>query len=96
MTDNDDKIQELEQKIARLKSADDAQNKPVAGTPSLATKIITDLVAGLFVGAVIGYFLDEALNSSPLFLLIFLIIGMAAGFMNIYRGLNDSDSENKS
>jgi ATP synthase protein I len=56
-----------------------------------AFKISTELVAGVFVGGAIGYALDfwlmpkVGLETSPLFLLVFLLLGIAAGFMNVIR-----------
>jgi ATP synthase protein I len=91
MEDND-KLKELEQKISEFKKHD---AKPEFNqrdkNSSLGMRVVTDLVSGLLVGGVIGYFLDKAFNSSPLFLVIFLIIGMAAGFMNLYRSLEKDD-----
>jgi ATP synthase protein I len=43
------------------------------------------LVSGIIVGCVIGYFLDKWLNTSPWFMLTFLLLGIAAGFLNVYR-----------
>ncbi len=40
------------------------------------------------IGAVfIGSFIDKKLNTAPLFLLICLIVGLAAAFFNMYRML---------
>ncbi len=45
----------------------------------------SELLAGVLVGCGIGYLLDRQLGTSPLFLIPFLLVGMAAGFWNIYR-----------
>lgn len=45
----------------------------------------SELLAGVLVGCGIGYVLDRQLGTSPLFLIPFLLVGMAAGFWNIYR-----------
>ena len=42
------------------------------------------MVSGPLVGVVIGYFLDRWLETSPWFKLIFLFIGIGAGFLNVY------------
>lgn len=36
-------------------------------------------------GYFIGYYLDKWLHSSPWFTIIFIITGVAAGFLNAYR-----------
>jgi len=87
MTDENEKLNELEQKIEQFKKQDKKPIIPQSQSSSLAMRVVTDLISGLLVGGAIGYFLDEAFNSSPLFLVIFLIIGMAAGFANLYRSL---------
>ncbi len=45
----------------------------------------SDLAAGVLVGSGIGYLLDQQFGVSPLFLIIFMMLGMAAGFWNVYR-----------
>jgi ATP synthase protein I len=45
----------------------------------------SELLAGVIVGCAIGYFLDRQFDLSPLFLIIFMMMGMAAGFWNVYR-----------
>lgn len=47
--------------------------------------IATDLVAGTFVGLTGGFYLDKWLTTKPLFTIIFLIVGMAAGFRMVWR-----------
>ena len=42
------------------------------------------MVLATVIGLVIGYYLDKAFGTSPWFLLIFLILGIIAGFKNIW------------
>lgn len=51
----------------------------------LAFRLTTELVAGLVVGGAIGWFLDRWLGTTPWFLLIFFLLGMAAGIVNVIR-----------
>jgi len=44
-----------------------------------------DLVAGTLTGAAVGFFADRWLSTRPVFLIVFLMIGIAAGFRNLYR-----------
>ncbi|HUS07224.1 MAG TPA: AtpZ/AtpI family protein [Bryobacteraceae bacterium] len=44
-----------------------------------------------FVGYLIGYFLDKRLGTTYLYL-IFLLIGIAAGFLQLYRQLKKDTS----
>jgi ATP synthase protein I len=43
------------------------------------------LVAGVFVGGFIGWLLDRWLKTLPLFLVVFLLLGIAAGLLNAVR-----------
>ena len=43
------------------------------------------MASALFVGAALGWFLDKWLGTRPLLLLLFLVLGMAAGMLNAYR-----------
>ena len=46
-----------------------------------------NLVISTFIGLGIGLFLDKKLNTTPLFTLIFLILGIVAGFYAIFKSL---------
>ena len=59
----------------------------------------THMVASTFVGLAIGYYLDKWLDTKPIMLLIFLFVGIAAGFKNVYeqaRRLQNRVDENES
>lgn len=43
------------------------------------------LVASTFIGLAMGYYLDEWLGTDPWLLIVFLILGIIAGFRNVYR-----------
>jgi ATP synthase protein I len=57
-------------------------------------RLSTELVAGVLVGAGIGWGLDRWLGISPWGLIVFLLLGFAAGVLNVVRaageGSNDS------
>lgn len=43
------------------------------------------LVSGTLVGAGLGWFLDKWLDTKPWLFLTMLVLGIVAGFMNVYR-----------
>ena len=51
----------------------------------LAVRVLSEFVAAVIVGAVIGWGIDRVAGTSPAFLIVFLLMGAAAGFWNVYR-----------
>ena len=51
----------------------------------MAIRMAVELVAALSVSVFLGLWIDGELNTAPLFLIIFLILGMGAGFINVVR-----------
>ncbi len=70
------------------------------GALGMGLRAGSELVSGVLVGCGIGYLIDRQAGTSPLFLIIFLMMGMAAGFWNVYRmatrkpGQSAKDSKN--
>jgi ATP synthase protein I len=48
-------------------------------------RLSAELVAGVVVGAIIGWLLDRAFGLSPWGLIVFLLLGFAAGVLNVMR-----------
>jgi ATP synthase protein I len=42
------------------------------------------MALALVIAIIIGYYLDKWLKTSPVFFLIFMVLGIIAGFRNIY------------
>ena len=73
----------------------DFRKKPESGTGATLTRGLFDtlgragtmglhLVSGVLVGLGSGYFLDRWLETGPWLTGIFLLLGIAAGFMNLW------------
>lgn len=52
---------------------------------SLGMRVLSEFSAGVIVGAGIGWLLDKWLSTMPLFLIVFIVLGTATGFWNVYR-----------
>ena len=48
-------------------------------------RVGVELVAALVVGLAIGWALDSWLRTRPLFLILFVFLGGAAGIVNVWR-----------
>lgn len=51
------------------------------------------LVLATVIGLVGGYYADRLLGTSPWLLLLGLALGIAAGFVNLFRSVNRADRE---
>jgi ATP synthase protein I len=51
------------------------------------------LVIATVIGLVGGYYADRLLGTSPWLLLLGLALGIAAGFVNLFRSVNRADRE---
>ncbi len=56
---------------------------------SKATRLVAELVAGFVLGAVMGIGLDKIFGTAPWMLIIFFILGTAAGILNVMRASKD-------
>ena len=54
---------------------------------ALMAMVGTQLVVSVFIGFGIVYWLDSLLGTRPVLMLLFLVLGVAAGFFNVYREL---------
>ena len=55
----------------------------------LAWRMVTELVAGLGIGFGIGYGLDRLFGTLPVFLVIFVLFGLAAGIKTMLRSAEE-------
>jgi ATP synthase protein I len=67
------------------KDAADLAGKGAGQAINLGFRVLTEMVAGVVVGGLIGWQLDKWFNTSPLLLIVFFMLGIAAGFWNVYR-----------
>ena len=92
----DDQPPSFEDLDARLKKARDAAHLTgpdgtgdgpgaPAGPMTAALRISMEMVAAVIVGGAIGWFLDRFFGTGPWLLLVFLVLGFAAGMLNAVR-----------
>ena len=56
-----------------------------SGGMAYAVKMSSEFIAGIIVGAAIGWLIDKMAGTSPWGLIIFLLLGFCAGVLNILR-----------
>ncbi len=66
--------------------------KPVFKQLMQASSVGINLVLSTFVGLAMGYGLDSLFNTSPWLTLIFLILGIIAGFRELFRMARKQDN----
>lgn len=57
---------------------------------ALASTIGLTLVLSTVIGLAIGIWLDKVFNTGPWLTLVFLVLGIAAGFRNFYQFMSKS------
>ena len=85
-----DRNKELKKKINEFRKNKNINFKNNINTASMlgsGLKISIDLVASVFVGIMIGLGMDKLFSTKPIFFLIFLLLGIAAGFVKMYRSI---------
>lgn len=74
-------------KVSSASSPEISAPRPKVDASGLARglRLSTELVAGVIVGAAIGWILDRWLGISPWGFIVFLLLGFIAGILNVMR-----------
>ncbi|WP_106606938.1 AtpZ/AtpI family protein [Shimia abyssi] len=97
MTDPDqkDSMKRLEERIEAARRAQDP--KPRAdehySAANQAWRMVIELVAGLGIGFGIGYGLDILFGTLPIFMVLFTLLGLAAGIKTMLRSAKEIQAE---
>ena len=82
--------QELEKaKARRAAAATQVEGEARGAAFGKALRLATELVAGVAVGGFIGWALDRLFGWAPFLMVAFLILGAAAGIMNVVRAAKE-------
>lgn len=97
MTDPEQK-QRLEALEAKIEAAKEAQAPgPRAdehySMANQAWRMVVEMVSGLGIGFGIGYGLDSLLGTIPIFLVIFTLLGLAAGVQTMIRTAREIETK---
>ena len=86
-----DRLKTLEAKIAALKGPTEVKHHSEEhySQAQLAWRMVIELVAGLGIGFGIGYGLDTLFGTMPIFLVLFIFFGLAAGVLTMMRSAKE-------
>jgi ATP synthase protein I len=83
------KLAELKKNLEEVKLRESQlttrKNLTFKGFATSSFSVALELMAGVFVGAIIGYVIDMFLGIKPWGLLVCLILGAIGGFYNVYK-----------
>jgi ATP synthase protein I len=85
------RLQRLNEGLGRVRPAGQPSDSPDADRAATASdyargfRLSSELVAGVVVGAGLGWLIDRWLGTSPWGLFVFLLLGFAAGVLNVMR-----------
>lgn len=72
--------------LARRKvEPEKSSNREAAKGYALAVKLSSEFIAGVIVGALLGYLIDRFTGTSPWGMIVFLLLGFCAGVLNVLR-----------
>lgn len=90
---------QLHEKIsqARKGAGLEVESKPASHLTghARAVRLGTEFIAAIIVGTGIGYFADMALGTSPWLMLVMVLVGFAAGVLNVVRSANEMNASVK-
>ena len=89
--DESERMAQLEARIAKLKGAEAPRphQEEHYSQAQLAWRMVIELVAGLLIGFGIGYGLDLLLGTLPVFMMLFTLLGLAAGIKTMMRSARE-------
>ena len=85
------KINDIKEKENLIKTSENIEKR--GNSIGMAFRLSTELVSGIVVGSVMGWSIDKWLGSQPWFFLIFFILGIAAGIINVIKTAKNMNNE---
>ena len=90
LKDLDDKLKNIRENTVETNSQSQAFKSAHIGW-----RMVLELVIGIIIGVVLGFSLDSFLNTSPIFLIILIFFGFAAGVRTMIRTAKEIDANIK-
>lgn len=84
------RIKAMQDAVADKKETERETGESAQGL-GVGFRIGIELLAGVLVGAGLGWFIDSKLNTKPIFMLAFIALGFAASVLSVIRVLKNLD-----
>ena len=94
-----DRLTDLGKRLDEIQTKQAGRDKrPPPSQSGIAFRLATELVAGLVVGGGLGWGIDWlfghfGIRTRPAFMIVFLLLGIAAGIRNVMRAANEINAE---
>jgi ATP synthase protein I len=82
-----DRLEEQIDRFRQSQGSDDAKDRAAATQKAQynqGMRVVTELIAGIGGGALIGWLFDHWFGTSPWLLILLMVLGTAAAFRNIW------------
>lgn len=96
--DEKERLKALEARIAAAKAAQEPAKPHMEehySQAQMAWRMVIELVSGLAIGFGIGYGLDWALGTQPWLMVVFTLLGFAAGVQTMIRSAREIQVQNE-
>ena len=86
LKDLDDKLKDIRKNTVETNSQSQAFKSAHIGW-----RMVLELVIGIIIGIILGFSLDSFLNTTPIFLIILIFLGFAAGVRTMIKTAKEID-----
>jgi ATP synthase protein I len=87
-----ERLKRLEERIEAAQKpgrAETGRGRRTVDGSALGWRMVTELLTGIALGLALGYGLDSLLGTLPLFLVVFVLLGFAAGVRTMMRSVDE-------
>ncbi len=85
-------LEQLEKDIRSLNERVAPKTTPSQNNVGMVMRMGAELLSGAFVGALLGWYLDKWLNTSPVLFIICFFFGSAGGFLTLMRTMKEAEA----
>ena len=91
------KLKDLDNKLKNIREKKDEINPDSRAFKSahIGWRMVLELVIGIIIGVILGFSLDSFFNTSPIFLIILIFFGFAAGVRTMIKTAKEIDKNIK-